>query len=131
MAEVNSKSSVGRKILLYTLTVLILGTAIIFLVFNYTYSEGNRAGVLIKFSKKGYIMKTYEGELNIGGMGNIPNTAQFNNIWNFSVKDPLVADKLMQMEGQKVSLHYREIVKNMPWQGDTKYFVDDVELIKN
>jgi len=128
MADV--KSNTGKKILFSTLGILIVGTIITFLVFNYTYSEGNRAGVLIKFSKKGFVFKTYEGELNIGGVGNIPNTAQMNSIWTFSVKDQAVADKLMQMEGQKISLQYKEIVKNMPWQGDTKYFVTDAEVIK-
>ena len=106
-------------------------TAITFLIFNYTYSEGNRAGVVVKFSKKGYLLKTYEGELNMGGMGNLPNTAQQNMLWNFSVKDQVVADTLMNLEGRKVSLHYKEIIKNMPWQGETKYFVDGVKLIKD
>ena len=75
-------------------------------------------------------MKTYEGELYLGGLGNVPNTAQANMIWKFSVKDKEVAEKLLNLEGRKVSLHYREIVKNMPWQGDTKYFVDGVAEIK-
>ncbi len=130
MATTDKSSHTGRKVLLIILAVLILATAIAFLVFNFTYSEGSRAGVVIKFSKRGYVMKTYEGELNMGGMGNIPNTAQMNMIWNFSVKDKTVADKLMELEGRKVSLHYKEIIQNMPWQGDTKYFVDGVEVIK-
>ena len=111
--------------------VVVIGIIITLLVCNYTYSEGNRAGVVVKFSKKGFLMKTYEGELNMGGMGNVPNTAERNFLWYFSVKDKAVAEKLMKLEGKKVSLHYREIVKNMPWQGDTKYFVDGVEVINN
>jgi hypothetical protein len=127
----NTSSHTGRKILFIVLAVVIVVTAITFFIFNYTYSEGSRAGVVIKFSKRGYILKTYEGELNMGGMGNVPNTAQQNLIWNFSVRDKAVADTLMRLEGRKVSLHYKEIVKNMPWQGDTKYFVDGVEVIKD
>jgi hypothetical protein len=124
-------SHTGRKILLITLTVLILVTVITFLIFNYTYSEGSRAGVVIKFSKRGYVLKTYEGELNMGGMGNLSQTAQMNLIWNFSVRDNALADTLMKLEGRKVSLHYKEVIKNMPWQGDTKYFVDQVNVINN
>lgn len=105
--------------------------SITFLIFGYTYSEGSRAGVVVKFSKRGYLLKTYEGELNMGGMGNLPNTAQMNMLWNFSVKDKAIADTLMNLEGRKVSLHYKEIIKNMPWQGETKYFVDGVKLIKD
>jgi hypothetical protein len=121
----------NRKIIIIVALIILVITAITFLIFNYTYSEGNRAGVVVKFSKKGYLLKTYEGELNMGGMGNLPNTAQQNMLWNFSVKDQAVADTLMNLEGRKVSLHYKEIIKNMPWQGETKYFVDGVKLIKD
>jgi hypothetical protein len=121
----------NRKIIIIVALIILVITAITFLIFNYTYSEGNRAGVVVKFSKKGYLLKTYEGELNMGGMGNLPNTAQMNMLWNFSVKDQAVADTLMNLEGRKVSLHYKEIIKNMPWQGETKYFVDGVKLIKD
>lgn len=120
-----------KKFLWISLGVILLALVIMYFVFSFTYSTGNRAGVLIKFSQKGYIFKTYEGELNIGGLGNVPNTAQPNLMWQFSVKNEAVAEKMMSMEGKKVSLHYREVVKNFPWQGDTKYFVDGVEEIQD
>ncbi len=129
MATTDKPSNTGRNVSLSIIAVLILVTIITFLIFNYTYSEGSRAGVVIKFSKRGYILKTFEGELNMGGMGNIPNTAQINMMWSFSVRDQAVADTLMKLEGRKVSLHYKELIKNMPWQGETKYFVDGVEVI--
>jgi hypothetical protein len=125
-----NSSSVLKKILFGFLGLLLIGVVVTFLVFNFTYSEGNRAGVIIKFSKKGYVFKTFEGELNIGGMGNIPNTAQLNQIWEFSVKDRHIADTLMGLEGRKVSLHYTEKVQNLPWQGETKYFVDGVTVLE-
>jgi len=110
--------------------ILVAGLVIYYFIAGFTYSEGNRAGILIKFSKKGYVFKTFEGELNIGGLGNLPNTVQMNNIWEFSVTNPAVADSLMTMEGEKVALHYHQVIKNFPWQGDTEYFVDHVERIK-
>lgn len=125
----SKKSNLLRKILLWLIFLLILGLVLTYFAFNYTYSEGNRAGVIIKFSKKGYMFKTYEGELNLGGLGNIPNTAQMNVIWEFSVREQAVADTLMHLEGRKVSLHYRQVEKNLPWQGETPYFVDGVQLI--
>jgi hypothetical protein len=125
----SNPSSILRKILFGFLGVAIVALVITFLVFSFTYSEGSRAGVIIKFSKKGYVFKTYEGELNLGGMGNVPNTAQFNQIWECSVKDQQIADTLMGLEGRKVSLHYKEKIKNLPWQGETKYFVDGVEVL--
>ncbi len=130
MAEAAATKSSGKKWLLVLLVIVIAGLGITYLVFNYTYSEGSRAGVLIKFSKKGYVFKTYEGELNIGGMGNIPNTAQVNSIWTFSVRDNATADTLMKLEGKKLSLHYKEVVKNLVWDGETKYFVDGVRVIE-
>ena len=48
----------------------------------------------------------------------------------FSVKDEAVAYKLMEMEGKIIRVHYKEKIKNLPWQGDTKYFVDQVEEVK-
>ena len=130
MAENKSNSSsILRKILFGFLGIVLITFVITFLVFSFTYSEGSRAGVIIKFSKKGYVFKTYEGELNLGGMGNVPNTAQFNQTWEFSVKDQHIADTLMGLEGRKVSLHYKEKIKNLPWQGETKYFVDGVEVL--
>ena len=130
MTDTTTKKSSGKKwiFILLLLVVVILGA--IYFVFNFTYSEGNRAGVLIKFSKKGYVFKTYEGELNIGGLGNVPNTAQMNQIWDFSVSENTVADSLMKFEGKKVSLHYREVIKNLVWDGETKYFVDGVKVIE-
>ena len=130
MADATVKKSSGKKWLFILLAVVIAGLGITYLIFNYTYSEGSRAGVLIKFSKKGYVFKTYEGELNIGGMGNIPNTAQVNSMWGFSVRDNSVADSLMKLEGKKVSLHYKEVIKNLVWDGETKYFVDGVRVIE-
>lgn len=122
-------SNLLRKIIFGFLGIALIALAVTILVFSFTYSEGSRAGVIIKFSKKGYVFKTYEGELNLGGIGNIPNTAQLNQIWEFSVKNQQVADTLMGLEGRKVSLHYKEKIKNLPWQGETKYFVDGVEVL--
>jgi len=130
MADTVSKQSSGKKWMFIVLAIVIAGVVSTFLIFNYTYSEGSRAGVLIKFSKKGYVFKTYEGELNIGGMGNIPNTAQVNSIWAFSVRDNATADILMKLEGKQLSLHYQQIIKNMVWDGETDYFVDGVKVIE-
>lgn len=130
MADVTVRKSPVKKILGILLLVTVVVLAVLYFIFNFTYSEGNRAGVLIKFSKKGYVFKTYEGQLNIGGLGNVPNTAQMDNHWEFSVRNSAIADTLMLMEGKKVSLHYKEVVKNMFWDGETKYFVDGVKVIE-
>lgn len=120
-----------RKALLIFVAILIAALGIYYAYTQYTYSEGNRAGVLIKFSKKGNIFKTYEGELTIAiGINPDTKTGLVNNTWPFSVKDKDVAEQLSHLEGRSVSLHYREIKHAFSWQGETNYFVDKVEEVK-
>ena len=100
----NSISNFKWKRLLAGIGGGILVVLFVIYYFNYmaVYSEGNRAGKLIKFSKKGWLFKTYEGELNQGGVANpVPGTAMVNQIWKFSVKKDAVADELMKMEGKE------------------------------
>jgi hypothetical protein len=107
--------------------------AVLFIIANvtFTYSQGNRAGRLIKFSKKGFIFKTYEGELNLGGVTNATNgNIMMNYMWDFSVVNNDVADSLSRLEGKDVRLHYKEKLCRLPWRGDTKFVVDNVEVIK-
>lgn len=85
------------------------------------YSEGTRAGELIKFSSKGVLIKTWEGEISQGISG-----AQ---IFEFTVpksKDSIV-QRLKDYQGQYVKLTYEERYDTFFFWGDTKYFVTDVE----
>jgi len=97
-----------------------------FLVFAFTwsYSDGDRVGYLQKFSRKGWICKTYEGEL---AMTTVPGTAPV--IWTFSVQrwDDDLARQINALLGRKVVLHYREL-RYLPSTcfGETTYFVDRV-----
>ena len=76
--------------------LILIGLYTMFMLW-WSYSEGERAGVLQKFSKRGWICKTYEGEVAqyiVGGVA--------PQIWNFSVRDPLVAEQLHKTVGQQV-----------------------------
>jgi hypothetical protein len=120
-----------RKITMYAVIVFILFCAAYFIFANYTYSEGSRTGMLLKFSHKGYVFKTWEGELNLGGMTQ-GETTMLNNIWIFSVRDnetKTITD-LQQYEGKRIRLSYKEKMRHFPWQGDTDYFVYQVEPIQ-
>jgi len=123
------KSRFKRFILKIVIGVLVL-TCLAIWACSWTYSNGTRAGQLIKFSKKGVVFKTHEGELNLGGlrMGESNDGLQ-GNLWEFSVLDTNVLNKLQVAEGKRVKLSYKERFKAMPWQGDTNYFVTDVEII--
>jgi hypothetical protein len=104
--------------------LLFLGAAYLLVAFNYSYSDGNRAGYIQKFSHKGWICKTYEGEM---AMTTVPGVAPI--LWVFSVRDEKVASQLSQAMGKRVVLHYREY-RYIPTTcfGETAYFVDRVEI---
>ena len=120
------------KVILVVVFVLIAGTAGYFAVCNINYSDGSRAGYLIKISEKGYVFKTYEGQVNLGGIGDGEvNAIVANNIWDFSVMEDSVYHKMQELQGKHVNLYYKEKIKNFPWQGDTKYFVYKVEPVND
>ena len=101
--------------------VLALLLAYYAFIYFITYSEGTRSGELIKFSHKGVVVKTWEGEISQGISG-----AQ---IFTFSVldKDQEVIKKLQDYQGQYVKLTYVERYATFFWLGDTKYFITKVD----
>lgn len=115
-----------RKILFIFITTIVLGITLFFTFLYYaTYSEGDRTGELIKFSSKGYVFKTWEGEISQGISG-----AQ---IFKFSVldKDQKVIDQLKEYQGKYVKVTYIERYKSFPWWGDTNYYVTEVHSEKS
>jgi len=113
------------------LLVLLVGPALLFTlyiggVFAFSYSEGERAGVLQKFSRKGWVCKTYEGEL---AMSIVPGVTP--TIWEFSVRDDRVVPALNAALGRRVVLHYREH-RGIPTDcfGQTPYFVDRIHPVE-
>ncbi len=118
-------ATVLRPMLKWAVVVLILavGGYLIF-IFNWSYSDGDRAGYLQKFSRKGWLCKTYEGEL---AMTTVPGVAPV--LWTFSVKmwDEPLSQQINGLMGKKVVLHYREL-RYLPSTcfGETPYFVDSV-----
>lgn len=91
-------------------------------IYYVPYSEGTRSGELIKISRKGVLLKTWEGEISQGISG-----AQ---IFSFSVldKEKEVISKLDEYQGRYVKLRYLERYATFPWLGDTNYFITSVEL---
>ena len=82
------------------------------------YSSGVRTGKLVKFSNKGMICKTWEGELMIG---------QSNHSFDFTVKDKALIDTLQNSIGKELSLRYEENYITGICNGDTDYFVVKLE----
>ena len=93
---------------------------------NWSYSEGNRAGYIQKFSRKGWVCKTWEGELQTS---NIPGSAP--QLFNFTVLDDSVANQLTKLMGSRVSLSYKEH-RGIPGScfGDTNYYVTGATVVQ-
>lgn len=116
-----------KKYLIRILVVLLLLAVAAGAFFTLVpYSDGMRAGQVIKLTKKGVIFKTYEGELNLLLMPSTNTQGTLTpNVWNFSVLNKEIANKVMQASatGERLELYYKERYFKFPWQGDTKYFV--------
>jgi hypothetical protein len=116
---------------LILLSVLVVLPALLFAVWSwialtYTYSSGERAGYVQKFSEKGWVCKTWEGELS---MVNIPGAAQER--WQFSVRNDTVAAEILRQMGNRVALTYEEH-RGVPTScfGETSYFVEGVRRVE-
>ena len=110
-----------------TLAVIIVTPILIFslwtsIALHYTYSKGVRAGILQKVSKRGWLCKTWEGELQLTA---IPGAAPEKFI--FSARSDSIAGELSRLSGQHVVLTYEQH-KGLPSScfGDTEYFITEV-----
>jgi hypothetical protein len=93
---------------------------------HWSYSSGERAGFMQKFSNKGWLCKTWEGELSLVAL---PGAAPEKFI--FTVRDDAVATLINQLIGQRVALTYEQH-KGIPSScfGETDYFVTDIKTIQ-
>ncbi len=118
-----------RRFVLVVVLLLVLGVAGVagwtWLTLNYAYSDGERAGILQKFSRKGWLCKTYEGELALYVVGGVAP-----QIWEFSVRDPKLVAALEQAVGERVQLHYSEH-RGVPSGcfAETNYFVESFRVV--
>jgi hypothetical protein len=115
-------------IMAVAIIVLLLGGWVTFVLFAH-YSDGERIGHLVKFSHKGVVFKTWEGQLNTGVAGS-DATQPLSTAWSFSVTDDKVIEDLRNNQGKKVKFFYKEKYYVFPWQGDTRYFVTQVQVLE-
>ena len=125
MTQFNA-TKVFKSLTILLVSAIALFSLYVYIALNWSYSSGERAGFLQKVSHKGWICKTWEGELSLVAM---PGSAPEKFL--FTVRDEAVAQKVSAAAGKRVTLNYEQH-KGLPSScfGDTEYFVVDVKPIE-
>jgi hypothetical protein len=133
--ELNRENVVGCLLIAVALFVVIPIIAFILGLgpwlggLNLEYSSGFRAGQVTKFSQRGYVFKTWEGELNIGGFTASGDGSYAPNIFRFSVRDPIIVNEVNKAleSGKRIKLTYRQVWVRNAYAADTDYYIIGVE----
>jgi hypothetical protein len=131
-----------RKVIIFSILVIVMiVTAYVYWFYFNPYSDGYREGVLQKFSRRGNVFKTYEGEMIQMGFGARNGSGTINaNYFYFSVDDGAIADSLNVCTGKLVKLHYTQYRRTLPWRGEHynyknsdngQYIVDKIIDVQN
>ena len=116
-----------RIITIVVIILLFAGAFFVWWQYYYTYSDGYRYGLLQKFSHRGNLFKTYEGEMILSSIKGNANVAIASEKFYFSVSDKSVAQQLDNLQGHAVTVHYKQKNKPVFWRGDSEYIVDSVK----
>jgi hypothetical protein len=111
----------------FLLVVILVAVGYFWLALSWNYSTGERAGWVQKFSKKGWLCKTWEGEMTL-----ITMPGAVAEKFAFTVWDDKVAETLNNVMGKRVALHYEEKV-GLPTTcfGDTRYYITKVTPVED
>lgn len=113
---------------------ILLGAGAAFIMYG-NYADGYRVGTILKMSKKGVIFKTWEGELSQGFLESTQDAGSAGvgtKIWYFTAEDDdaiiQVMDKAIE-GGHRVKLFFHEKYTSLPWIGETRNVVYQVEMV--
>ena len=125
--ETGKAGKKSRKIVWTILGIVIIGLGtFVFFKYYFVFGSGVKTGTLNYVVHKGYIFKTYEGEMILSGVtSKRPGTIQSNQFL-FSVDNKRLAEQLMRMGGKEVELQYKEYLGALPWRGYSKFVVDSI-----
>ena len=123
-AEIRNK--VIRIVLLLFVAVVLLCSGYMMIVLKWSYSKGERIGYMQKFSEKGWLCKTWEGELQM-----LPVPGVVPEKFLFSVRDKAVISKINSSLGKRVSIYYEQH-KGIPTTcfGESEYFAVDAKVLE-
>ena len=129
----------GKWIAASVVLILVVVAGYMYWFYYNPYSDGYREGVLQKFSRKGNVFKTYEGEMIQLGFGQ-RGAAINSQYYYFSVDDVQLADTLEKSLGKIIRVHYTQYRRNLPWRGENydkvnadkgQYVVDQLAEVRN
>jgi hypothetical protein len=114
----------ARFVFTFLALVLLLALGYTWFTLSWAYSEGDRAGIVQKFSKKGWLCKTWEGELLLVALPSVVPEK-----FEFTVRDDAVARQIMDNIGKRMVLSYSQH-KGVPSScfADSEYFVEKMQL---
>ncbi|MFY9514524.1 MAG: hypothetical protein WAQ05_26455 [Rubrivivax sp.] len=115
---------IAKRLILALLVLVALAALYFWAALSWSYSTGERAGWVQKLSNKGWICKTWEGELTLVSLpGSTPEK------FLFTIRDDAIADQVTRVMGKRVSLHYEEKV-GLPSScfGETRHYVTSVTV---
>jgi len=115
------------KIILFGFLALVVGAGSLWtlVTLTFSYSDGDRVGYVQKFSHRGWLCRTWEGEL---AMTPVPGATP--QIFSFTVRDDDTVKRIKEAEGKRVALHYKE-KRGVPSScfGDTNYFISEIRVL--
>jgi hypothetical protein len=127
-ATTRRKGSMGKVMLWIALILIVILGVFAWWNYYFTYSDGTRFGLLQKFSRRGNLFKTYEGEMILSSVRGNQNVPIASEKFFFSVTDEAVANKLISLQGRNVTVYYLEKKSPAFWRGDSPYIVDSVAV---
>jgi hypothetical protein len=106
--------------------LVVILTVFIYWRYYFVLAVGTQAGTLNIFQKKGIMFKTYEGKIILSGFkANVQS-----NEFSFSVTNEKVAEKLLQVSGREVNVHYKQYFGSLPWRGMKNFIVDSIYEVR-
>ncbi len=115
-----------KIVVLIVMAAIVLSVGYVVAVLNWSYSKGERIGYVQKFSEKGWLCKTWEGELQM-----LPVPGAIPEKFVFSVRDKSVITKINSSLGKKVSLEYEQH-KGVPTScfGESEYYAVNIKPLE-